>query len=263
MTTETTNTTAASSPLDGAVRPHDVRVAAWIDRSGHPHHLSHVQGVQERKLYGPLQPLFDGAELRIVVARAAEVERIKLRALLMEMHERDKHKHNYWACAAVEIFGSREATTAEIDAEQDDDPEELAASTARLLERIESMRNAWKRVEDAMPSRSDERHLRRLLALRVAMPNAYYDDGEEQGSEHGISIDFMREPVADIDAKLRALNVARAELTNPLSQDAELLRMLLEGKHELGVFVCDKDGQPCDSVSAAEVLQRLHALLGA
>lgn len=66
---------------------------------------------------------------------------------------------------------------------------------------------------DGMPRSADERHLRRLLAVRVAMPGSYYDDGEAQGQEHGISIDFMREPVADIDAKLRALNVARAEAT--------------------------------------------------
>lgn len=65
--------------------------------------------------------------------------------------------------------------------------------------------------DDGMPRSADERHLRRLLAHRVAMPGAYYDDGEAQGCEHGISIDFMRDPVADIDAKLRALNVARAE----------------------------------------------------
>ena len=64
-----------------------------------------------------------------------------------------------------------------------------------------------------MPASADERHLRRLLALRVSMPHTYYDDGEASGHEHGISIDFMREPVADIDAKLRALNVARAEVS--------------------------------------------------
>ena len=62
-----------------------------------------------------------------------------------------------------------------------------------------------------MPASADERYLRRLLAARVAMPHTYMDDGEAQGQEHGISIDFMREPVADIDAKLRALNVARME----------------------------------------------------
>jgi hypothetical protein len=65
------------------------------------------------------------------------------------------------------------------------------------------------RRADGMPGSADERYLRRLLAARVAMPHTYYDDGEAQGQEHGISIDFMREPVADIDAKLRALNVAR------------------------------------------------------
>jgi hypothetical protein len=63
---------------------------------------------------------------------------------------------------------------------------------------------------DGMPVSTNERHLRRLLAVRVAMPHAYYDDGEAQGQELGIVIDFIREPVADIDAKLCALNVARA-----------------------------------------------------
>jgi len=57
----------------------------------------------------------------------------------------------------------------------------------------------------------DERQLRRLLAMCVAMPGMYYDDGEANGSQHGIGIDFMREPVADIQAKLHALNVARFE----------------------------------------------------
>ena len=66
--------------------------------------------------------------------------------------------------------------------------------------------------DDGMPASADERHLRRLLARRVGMPQTYYDDGEAQGQEHGIVIDFMREPVADIDAKLRALNVARFEV---------------------------------------------------
>ena len=57
---------------------------------------------------------------------------------------------------------------------------------------------------------NSERVLRRLLALRSGIPHLYTDDGEASGAEHGISIDFMREPVADIDAKLSALNVARA-----------------------------------------------------
>lgn len=63
--------------------------------------------------------------------------------------------------------------------------------------------------DDGMPGDPDERYLRRLLASWVAIPCMYCDDGEAQGQQHGIVIDFMREPVADIDAKLRALNMAR------------------------------------------------------
>jgi|MudIll2142460700_1097286.scaffolds.fasta_scaffold732882_2 hypothetical protein len=69
--------------------------------------------------------------------------------------------------------------------------------------------------DDGMPASADERYLRRLLAYRVAMPGAYYDDGEAHGAQHGIQIDFMREPVGHIDAKLRALNIARVELQRP------------------------------------------------
>jgi hypothetical protein len=73
-----------------------------------------------------------------------------------------------------------------------------------------------------MPASADERYLRRLLAMRVDMPHAYYDDGEAQGQEHGIVIDFMREPVADIDAKLRALNIARLRVKE--ADDAARMR---------------------------------------
>ena len=84
----------------------------------------------------------------------------------------------------------------------------------------------WKARDDGMPGDPNERYLRRLLAARVAIPLAYYDDGEAQGQEHGIVIDFMREPVADIDAKLRALNVARAECSRP--KPDVLLRLAAE-----------------------------------
>jgi hypothetical protein len=67
------------------------------------------------------------------------------------------------------------------------------------------------RKADGMPTSADERKLRRMYAVRVNMPNLYMDDGEASGSEHGISIDFMREPVADIAAKVLALEVARFE----------------------------------------------------
>jgi len=64
---------------------------------------------------------------------------------------------------------------------------------------------------DGMPASADERKLRRMYAVRVGMPGLYTDDGEASGSQHGISIDFMREPVADVAAKVMALEVARYE----------------------------------------------------
>ena len=80
---------------------------------------------------------------------------------------------------------------------------------------IEGEARPPKTRDDGMPSSAPERALRRMLAQRAAMPLTYYDDGEACGQEHGITIDFMREPVADIDAKLQALNVARAECSKP------------------------------------------------
>lgn len=77
------------------------------------------------------------------------------------------------------------------------------------------------------------------------MPHAYYDDGEAQGQEHGITIDFMREPVADIDAKLRALNVARAECLKPpnvgakLPTEADGVSLVCEGAEGAAHQACD------------------------
>ncbi len=82
---------------------------------------------------------------------------------------------------------------------------------------------------------AQERALRRLLAVRVAMACTYGDDGEMQGSEHGIFIDFMREPVADIDAKLRALNVARAICAAP--QPPSAWRPISEAPRETELLV--------------------------
>ena len=62
---------------------------------------------------------------------------------------------------------------------------------------------------DALPSSPEERYLRRLLAVRVAMPCTYMDDGEASGQEHNICIDFMRDSAAEIEVKLRALDKAR------------------------------------------------------
>ena len=32
---------------------------AWIDSNGHPHHISAIQGIREKQLYGPWRPLYD------------------------------------------------------------------------------------------------------------------------------------------------------------------------------------------------------------
>lgn len=62
---------------------------------------------------------------------------------------------------------------------------------------------------DGMPAGQDERELRRAYAARVGMLGLYMDDGEASGTEHGVSIDFMREPVRDIMFKVLLLEMAR------------------------------------------------------
>lgn len=99
---------------------------------------------------------------------------------------------------ALELFVSKKRNT-----EQANIAAELVSEFERLMTLV---------AAPSLAEQSSERHLRRLLAVRVGMPNTYYDDGEAQGYEHGISIDFMREPAGDIEAKLRALNVARAAM---------------------------------------------------
>ena len=46
--------------------------AAWIDNSGHPHHLRYIQGAAEGRLYGPLQPLYTQAAVDAAVAAERE-----------------------------------------------------------------------------------------------------------------------------------------------------------------------------------------------
>lgn len=56
-----------------ATRPQAMaKPSAWIDNSGHPHHLSYVQGVRERQLYGALQPLYEHDDLAAAVAAERE-----------------------------------------------------------------------------------------------------------------------------------------------------------------------------------------------
>lgn len=59
----------------------DIKPAAWIDNSGHPKHVLYYQSATERKLYGPLQPLYGQADLDAAVA----AERKRWRALLADV----------------------------------------------------------------------------------------------------------------------------------------------------------------------------------
>ena len=70
------------------------------------------------------------------------------------------------------------------------------------------------RREDGMPTSPEARYLRRLLARYSGIPQMYWDDGEAQGWQRGVTIDFMRDPVSDIDAKLMALSLARLKTPN-------------------------------------------------
>ena len=45
---------------------------AWIDNSGHPKHMSHVQSVSERKLYGARRPLYEAPQQRTWVGLTDE-----------------------------------------------------------------------------------------------------------------------------------------------------------------------------------------------
>jgi hypothetical protein len=45
---------------------------AWIDNSGHPKHMSHVQSISERKLYGARRPLYEAPQQRTWVGLTFE-----------------------------------------------------------------------------------------------------------------------------------------------------------------------------------------------
>jgi len=80
------------------------------------------------------------------------------------------------------------------------------------------------RRPDGMLTSRDERHLRRLLGLRSGIQGIYHDDGEMYGQEGGISIDFMRDPVDEIDSKMLEMGRARlnAQLAQPQPADSRI-----------------------------------------
>jgi hypothetical protein len=56
------NAAEVSANLRAALTQQErTKPAAWIDGSGHPRHISYVQSATERRLYGPLRPLYEWA----------------------------------------------------------------------------------------------------------------------------------------------------------------------------------------------------------
>jgi hypothetical protein len=54
------NAAEVSANLRAALaRQEQTKPAAWIDGSGHPRHISYVQSATEKRLYGPLRPLYE------------------------------------------------------------------------------------------------------------------------------------------------------------------------------------------------------------
>lgn len=84
----------------------EVKPVAW--KCGNCGHTSSLEGAGDGENWcsccgtcNTMRPCYDQAALDALRAE----ERERLRMWLMEMHERDKARHNYWACAAVELFG--------------------------------------------------------------------------------------------------------------------------------------------------------------
>lgn len=79
------------------------------------------------------------------------------------------------------------------------------------------------RRPDGTPTSKVERYLRRLLGARSGIRGLYTDDGEMQGEEGGINIDFMRDSVEEIEHKLLDLGRARLNAQQAQPQPPEIL----------------------------------------
>lgn len=60
---------------------------AWIDTSGHPKHLKHLQSASERKLYGELQPLYTAPPQRDFVGLTDEEMMVAAYKAGFDIHE--------------------------------------------------------------------------------------------------------------------------------------------------------------------------------
>lgn len=90
------------------------------------------------------------------------------------------------------------------------------------------------RRPDGMPTSKYERDLRRIVGAQSGIKGLYTDDGEMQGEEDGINIDFMRDEVDSINRKLLELGISRMkkqQVMNPWQQaiDDEMVTLHLGG----------------------------------
>ena len=75
--------------------------------------------------------------------------------------------------------------------------------------------------------------------------------------------------VRELKAKAEiAQSLARSVMADQTSHDTRVqnaarFRLLLDGPHDFGVFVCGEDGSPDDSISNTELIEALDAMLGA
>lgn len=115
--------------------------------------------------------------------------------------------------------------------------------------------------DGGLPESKDERRLRRLLAMRCGIRNLYTDDGEMSGQEHGLSFDFMRDTVEDLDAKLLALNLARfkqAEAAQPTQERKPLTEQEIWDAVQHGVI--GGIGFPTKALAVARAIEAAHGI---
>lgn len=110
MNAQTNHTHATDRPAEEALVKRLVRPCAW--RWG----AKKLRGVEwryaARNTRADAEPLYNASAIEDAAAVGARLgaaaERERIRAHLMEMHERDKGAHNFshWRCAIDELFGA-------------------------------------------------------------------------------------------------------------------------------------------------------------
>ena len=101
--TKAPNSPAVAGLVERTVRPCAWTAHSWLASRNGGHFVPERRHAFDVPLYD--QPALDDAAT-VGIRLGTVTERERVRALMMEMHERDKHRHNYWRCAVVELFGA-------------------------------------------------------------------------------------------------------------------------------------------------------------